>query len=138
MSNLKKLIALFGLGFGFGLVIMLTNSKPNAVELEKIRRAAYDFAVQCSHTKEPQLKFEDIQWVIVPGSQLIFRETSALETVRGAYNPADSTIYIPSEFVSSRVIIAHEIMHAIGYSTHDSVPFRTCNLMPDQHPELTR
>jgi hypothetical protein len=104
-------------------------------ELTAVRAAAYTYAVTCSNTEAPVLSFEDVKWELTPGSMLRFPpiEGRVLE-LKGWFNPRDSTIYTPFTERSTFWILAHESLHAIGYTGHPTPPFRTCRLMADQNP----
>ena len=105
------------------------------VQIEKIRRDAYDYAVSCSKTSQPALKFEDIIWELTPGDKLIIPTVEGKNVVLiGWFNPRNSTIYIPFDKRELFWLHAHESMHAIGYSGHPYIPFRSCLLMVDQNP----
>ena len=104
-------------------------------QLQELRRNAYDYAVNCSETVDPALKFEEIQWVLNPGDKLVIPTLDGKSvTLLGWFNPRDSTIYIPFTKREEFWIHAHESMHAIGYEGHPYIPFKSCSLMADQNP----
>ena len=104
-------------------------------QLLELRRNAYDYAVNCSNTENPVLKFEDITWALMPGNELRFPTTDAgTVELKGWFSPKDSVIYIPFSERETFWIHAHESMHAIGYIGHPYIPFKTCSLMADQNP----
>lgn len=103
--------------------------------VQHVREQAYDYAVNCSKTTSPALKFEEIHWILNPGDVLRIPTIDGNDvTLKGWFNPKDSTIYIPFTERETFWITAHESMHAIGYSGHPYIPFRSCNLMADQNP----
>jgi len=102
--------------------------------LGRTRRAAYDYAVACSNGKTPAVRFEDITWVIFPGTTLLLRdEHNRPIAAEGYWNVRDSTIWIVRALANHHWANAHEVMHAIlGVDGHPSEPFRRCRLMADQ------
>jgi hypothetical protein len=108
----------------------------SSVEMERLtsqRQAAYDYAVTCSNTMVPALKFEEIHWVLVPGDVLKIPTTDAgVVRLKGWFSIDSNTIYMPFTERNTFWIMAHESLHAIGYLGHPSRPFRTCQLMADQ------
>lgn len=110
-------------------------SEGETQELQTLRRKAYDYAVRCSGTDNPALKFEEIQWVLIPGDRLVIPTVEGKDArLLGWFNPSDSTIYIPFTRREEYWLQAHESMHAIGYMGHPYIPFNTCSLMADQNP----
>jgi hypothetical protein len=110
----------------------LTDSELRRVE--EIRTSAYAYAVRCSGITTPALQFNEINWMLVPGNELVIPTIEGRNVkLKGWFNPRDSTIYIPFTERETFWITAHESMHAIGYLGHPHIPFRTCNLMADQN-----
>lgn len=107
-------------------------------EITQMRKDAYDYAVSCSNTINPALRFEQISWVLIPGDYLDVRTIDGRIKLKGLYNPTDSTIYLPFTERNTRWLAAHEILHAIGYlasegGVHPSFPFRSCGLLVEQN-----
>ena len=149
MSMRKKII--FGLTIGLLITVIYLLARYTDVfkvvpqyrdlseletqQLQELRRNAYDYAVNCSETVDPALKFEEIQWVLNPGGKLVIPTLDGKSvTLLGWFNPNDSTIYIPFTRREEFWIHAHESMHAIGYEGHPYIPFKSCSLMADQNP----
>lgn len=101
--------------------------------LDKVREEAYYYALSCSRNKNPDLKFKQINWVVVPGSKLHIQALDGSIDLAGYFSPNDSTIYIPETKEAVFWILAHESLHAIGYRGHDDFPFKACNLAAEQH-----
>jgi hypothetical protein len=108
----------------------------STTEMERLtsqREKAYQYAVECSSTMIPALKFEEINWVLVPGNELKIPTTDAgIVRLKGWFSIDSNTIYMPFTERNTFWIMAHEALHAIGYMGHPAQPFRTCELMPDQ------
>lgn len=141
MNNKIKLLIIAVIVILLVAVIVLT-SKPYPTELssnelarlDTIQREAYKEAVECSNTKTPKLKYEDIDWVIIPDSKLRINTTEGNVNLGGYFSPNDSVIYLPYPNRDKRWILIHESLHAIGYIGHPDVPFRyPCRVMVDQH-----
>lgn len=124
------------------LAIMILTSKPYPTQLsleelarlDTIQRDAYARAVECSGTKAPKLKYEDIDWVIVPDSKLRIQVTDGSINLGGYFSPIDSVIYLPYPNRNKRWILVHESLHAIGYIGHPDIPFRyPCGVMAEQN-----
>lgn len=102
--------------------------------LEVTRRQAYNDAVKCSGTKNPKLKYEDIDWIVTPTSQLRINATDGSIDLAGYFSPIDSVIYLPYPNRDKRWILVHESLHAIGYIGHPDVPFKyPCYVMAEQN-----
>jgi hypothetical protein len=100
--------------------------------IDMTRRKAYDYAVKCSNVK-PELKYQDITWIVVPGRTLeVYAEDGFIE-LAGYFNPADSVIYVAGVHDDTFWVLAHESMHAIGFRGHPDEPFRRCRLLAEQH-----
>jgi hypothetical protein len=123
------------------VLIVIFGSKPypeitpeENTKLEVIRRRAYNDAVECSNTKQPKLKYEDIYWVVIPSSKLRVQAVDGSIDLAGFFNPTDSAIYLPYPSRNKRWILVHESLHAIGYLGHPDFPFRQpCGVMSDQN-----
>jgi hypothetical protein len=102
-------------------------------ELSVVRLRAYEYALTCSNTTTPTLNFKDVNWVLVPGSHIMFPTLEGNLRLKGWFNPKDSTIYIPQTEKDTFWILVHESLHAIGYMNHPDIPFRICGVMPDQN-----
>jgi hypothetical protein len=104
-------------------------------ELTEKRRDAYDYAMQCSGIDIPKVPFDKLGWVLMPGSVLQIDAVDGRATLKGFFNPTDSTIYMPFTERDTYWILAHESLHAIGVIGHPRIPFETpCRLMAEQHP----
>lgn len=101
--------------------------------LTELRREAYNYAVECSNTSIPKVKFEDISWVVVPGNQIRFDAIDGTAYLVGYYSVKDTTIYVSDLHRETFWVLAHEALHAIGYIGHPVIPFRTCRLQNDQN-----
>jgi hypothetical protein len=109
-----------------------------SVEVTRMRKDAYDYAVSCSKTEKPALKFEQIQWILMPGDYLDVRAIDGRIKLKGYYNQTDSTIYLPFTERNTKWLAAHEALHAIGYfadenGKHPNFPFRSCGLLREQN-----
>lgn len=102
-------------------------------EIDNLRKSAYDYAVSCSGTESPAVIFEEITWILVPGTILTIQATDGTARLKGWFDTAENVIYIPFTERSTYWIMAHEAMHAIGYIGHPRDPFYTCGLMADQN-----
>jgi len=103
-------------------------------KLEVIRRQAYNDAVECSNTKNPKLKYEDIDLIVIPDSKLRVNAVDGSVNLGGYFNPTDSVIYLPYPNRNKRWILVHESLHAIGYLGHPEFPFSyPCRVMVDQN-----
>ena len=141
MTNRSKLWLFIGLLLLI-IVVLIITSKPyptelttdELVRLDVIQREAYAEAVECSDTKTPKLKYEDIDWVIIPDSKLRIQATDGNIDLAGYFSQIDSVIYLPYPNRDKRWILIHESLHAIGYIGHPDTPFRyPCRVMADQH-----
>ena len=111
----------------------LTQEELNALTAQ--RKKAYDFAVECSKTQTPALKFEDITWVIIPGNKLTYNAIDGTVNLLGYFSPTDSIIYMPYAEYNTNWIMVHESLHAIGYIGHPRTPFMfPCRATIDQNP----
>ena len=102
--------------------------------IEPFRREAYAEALRCSGVTNPALKYEDIQWVVIPESRIHVVASDGRIDLGGYFNPSDSVIYLPYPNRDKQWVLVHESLHAIGYRGHPDVPFRSpCRVMADQH-----
>jgi len=130
----KKLLIVLGTLFLIWFIYTIITFKPLTDEERQARRLeAYNYAVECSGTKEPKLKFEEIKWFIVPGNSITYKATDGIAVLDGYFQISDNTIWMPSGKKDVFWIMAHESLHAIGYIGHPDHPFRTCRLMADQN-----
>jgi hypothetical protein len=126
----------------FVILLVIVDSKPypeitplETARLEVLRRQAYNDAIKCSDTKQPKLKYEDIEWIVVPESRLQIQAIDGRVELGGYFSPSDSIIYVPYPNRDKRWILIHESLHAIGYLGHPDEPFRhPCRVMVDQNP----
>lgn len=132
--NTKKILILLGTLFLVWFIYTMITFKPlTDEERQERRREAYDYAVQCSGTKNPKLKFEEIKWFIVPGNTITYKAIDGTARLDGYFQVNDSIIWMPSGKKDVFWIMAHESLHAIGYIGHPEDPFRKCRLMADQN-----
>jgi hypothetical protein len=104
------------------------------VELTDIRYRAYNYAVKCSGTTKPSLTFDEIEWMIAPGSVLRIKATDGTAILKGWFDPENNIIWVPYTERKNFWILAHESLHAIGYIGHPYYPFTSpCRLMPEQN-----
>lgn len=102
--------------------------------LEPFRRDAYNEAIRCSDTKTPELRYEDIAWVVIPENRIHIVASDGRLDLGGYFSPNDSVIYLPYPNRDKRWVLVHESLHAIGYRGHPDIPFRfPCRVMADQH-----
>jgi hypothetical protein len=103
-------------------------------ELFIARKKAYDQAVSCSNIVTPKLRFDQINWEVIPGRVLEIEAEDGSIKLAGFFNPTDSTIYIPYTKRSINWILVHESLHAIGILGHPNNPFRfPCYALPEQN-----
>lgn len=141
MTNKLKLVIVAIVTILLVMIIVLTNkpyptelSPEELAQLDTIQRDAYAQAIKCSNTKTPKLKYEDIDWVIVPEYRLVVKAVDGSVTLGGYFSPIDSVIYLPYPNRNKRWILIHESLHAIGYLGHPDVPFRyPCGVMAEQN-----
>jgi hypothetical protein len=117
----------------FGLVGVFESPEHKQARFERYRLESYERAVACSETKNPRVKFEDIDWIITPGNSLEFVAVDGTAVFAGWSNLADTSIYIPEQRQNQRWVLTHEVLHQLGYVGHPDHPFRTCRVMPDQN-----
>lgn len=129
----KLLIVLFIIAVILLAIFVPTETAElDPIALDKKRREAYDFAVSCSG-RTPELKFEDITWIILPGYEIVVPTDQGKVRLKGFYSPADSIIYMPQTEADEFWIMVHESLHAIGYRGHPRIPFKEpCRVMADQ------
>ena len=126
---------------GAFIVMSIPTTNPLELTQEELtvltaqRKKAYDFAVQCSNTQTPELKFEDISWAILPGDKLTYKATDGTAELLGYFSPTDSVIYMPAAQYNTEWIMVHESLHAIGYRGHPRTPFmHPCMATASQNP----
>jgi hypothetical protein len=133
---MKKIISVIILVVLFLVVFFLIykgeTPEAKALRIEKQRHDAYDYAVKCSGVT-PELKYEDITWIVLPGSTIRYDAVDGSINLAGYYSPKDSAIYVPEVYESRFWILAHESMHAIGFRGHPDEPFRRCRLLYEQN-----
>lgn len=138
MKNVKQII------LGVVLLILLVlavwigyraseTEEAKLVRLTALRRDAYMTAMDCSNTTSPELRFEDIQWVVVPGDVLKFVAVDGTGYLGGYFSQRDSIIYLPQKNEEEWWVLVHESLHAIGFRGHPNTPFRACGVMLDQN-----
>lgn len=111
----------------------LTDSE--LAQINEKRKEAYDYAVECSGINSPKIPFDKLGWILMPGSELRIDAVDGRATLKGYFNPADSTIYMPFTERSTDWIMAHEALHAIGIIGHPKIPFEfPCQLTANQNP----
>lgn len=139
MTRLHWILGLLIL-FVVGLVLLTSKPYPSELSttelarLDTLRRAAYDMAMTCSKTTTPKLKYEEIDWVVIPDSRLRIRATDGSITLGGWFSPRDSIIYLPYPNRDRQWILVHESLHAIGYIGHPDIPFKyPCGVMGEQN-----
>lgn len=104
------------------------------VQLDSVRKQAYQYALECSGVKEPLVPYDKLGWVLIPGSQLKVEAEDGRINLKGFFNPTDSTIYMPFTERGTYWIMAHESLHAVGIIGHPRIPFEyPCRLMADQN-----
>lgn len=103
------------------------------VRLTTLRRRAYDDAIECSGIKTPELRFDQVQWITIPGNIIKIQATDGLAILKGFFNPADSVIYVVETEEDTPWLLLHESLHAIGYRGHPDHPFKTCKALPEQN-----
>jgi hypothetical protein len=107
-------------------------SNEEVTKLTEQRKRAYDYAVSCSGIKNPKLRFDEITWVLLPGSVIKIKTDKGTVTFKGIFEANSNIIYMPFTERNTFWIMAHESMHAIGYIGHPYHPFKTCWLMAEQ------
>lgn len=141
MTNRVKLFIIAAIVILLLAIIILT-SKPfptqlsleELARLDTIRRDAYARAIECSGVKNPKLKYDDIDWIIIPNSRLRINAVDGSVDLAGYFNPTDSVIYLPYPNRNKRWILVHESLHAIGYIGHPDIPFRyPCRVLAEQN-----
>lgn len=124
-------------------LIIWGNSTPPSIELtsdeqvkiEALRKQAYDYALTCGGKTENALSFNQITWVIVPGSVINLNTTDGTAHLKGYFSPKDSAIYIPYTERETFWIAAHESLHALGWIGHPNKPFKyPCQVTAEQNP----
>lgn len=102
--------------------------------LEPFRRDAYAQAMACSGIKDPELNYDDIQWIVIPERRIHVVASDGRIDLGGYFSPNDSIIYVPYPNRDKRWVLIHESLHAIGYRGHPDFPFRyPCRVMADQN-----
>jgi hypothetical protein len=102
-------------------------------QLTEARRRAYNFAVSCSGVTNPKVKFEEIYWALTPGHVIEFNVIEGGSAkLKGWADINDNVIFMPFTERNTRWIMAHEVLHLLGFIGHPDHPFRTCNLLPEQ------
>jgi hypothetical protein len=126
------------------LFIILSSCFSGVEEIERtpeevlnvVRLRAYNYAKECVYGKRgiAPITFESIEWVVYPGDylfQLYDFKTGKNLRVLGFYEPPTKKIWIASKYESVEWVLAHEIVHAFGYTGHDWDPFGRCALLPE-------
>lgn len=99
------------------------------LEINSMRQSAYSHAIQCSNIESPMVRFEDISWHILPGTNFSLTSSEGqVVYLRGWYDPISYIIYIPFEYRFDFDLVVHEILHSFGFTAHDEHPFTTCNV----------
>lgn len=110
-----------------------TTPESELARVTQLRHDAYDYAVKCSKTETPLVKFEDITWIVMPGREMQIKAVDGTAYLRGYYSVRDTVVYVTDAYKETFWVLAHESLHAIGYIGHPVVPFRTCGLDSDQN-----
>jgi hypothetical protein len=117
----------------YGILRRPETEEERVVRIDTLRHQAYDFAVSCSGTKVPRVTYDQIQWVVTPGTELVYQAVDGVGRFAGWADTATNTIWIPESNVTKRWIAKHEILHLLGYIGHPDHPFKTCRALPEQN-----
>lgn len=130
---LLALVSLIGFILIQTLVWGWETPEQRKARFESYRKIEYANAVRCSGTPNARVAFEDIEWVITPGSKLRFVATDGTAVLDGWADTTHNLIYLPERHQAKRWILRHEVLHLLGYIDHPDHPFKTCRAMPEQN-----
>ena len=108
--------------------LLLEMSQQEMVEIEKMRRDAFRYVLDCSAINVP-VNYEDIIWELFPDKEI---ERTNNDITIAEYIPQTKTIRIAYQYRNVSWVAAHEILHALGVVNH-GVQFANCNLLANQN-----
>lgn len=132
MTKTKASLIIGGIILVVGLALMIPDNT-GGQSVEEVRKEAYDYAVKCAEIDSPRVKFEDIQWVSMPGSHFKIQAEDGSAYFLGWTDVKDSAIYVAETEQETFWVNSHEVLHVLGFINHPYFPFRTCGLMEDQN-----
>lgn len=135
IKPLSKFVAIFLAVFAIVLLLIINKSRPTTEHerITQVRKDAFAYAIECSNTKNIPVQFDEITWVVMPGSVMIFHAMDGDAKLVGWTDPEEKAIYIVETEKDTFWIIAHESLHMLGYIGHPDFPFKTCGVLATQN-----